>query len=100
MSIASKIIAGCTPIAGGSCDGVIIFEVQFFGPTSQVFTPFIWDYSLGIGDCITAPAHPNVAYACAVDQYIIAPAIDTYITVGPDCNDVPTNPWQKCKEAA
>lgn len=88
MSIASKTIAGCTPIAGPGCN-VPPFIAQFWGPTSVVYEPvmdveFVAEFwgptsivfnntilvnpDAGEGDCITACPHENVAYAYALDD--------------------------------
>jgi hypothetical protein len=101
MSIASKPIAGCSPIAAGSCITAplvtvfwgptsVVFEPSFvqdfvtvfWGPTSQVFPMVLVDPNAGEGDCISATPHENIAYAYALDD------------------EVSVDPWQQCKKAA
>jgi hypothetical protein len=100
MSIASKKIAGCSPIAGGACGVTIILEVGFFGQTSMVFTPILLDPLAADGDCITAYAYHDTAIAGPDYADTIAPGHCDETTAYPHNDDVSTRPWQKCKEAA
>jgi hypothetical protein len=123
MTIAAKIIAGCSPIAAKDCnDAPTIFVVEFIEPTSRVFTPLLLDPLAGEGDCICVPWRHNTAIACPVEtpeeefltayafhdtayaycdyNDIVAPGVDTDMEAYELSNDAATDPSQKCKEAA
>ena len=121
MSIASKVIAGCSPIAGGPCDDLVsdvsttlfwgptaqFFVVHasgaakeiFWGPTSKVFTPSLQVEAPATGGTyIAVPCHYNTAFAVKILCTVVAvPAFNDTVcaTVHDDYAAVPAAPLQR-----
>lgn len=120
MSIASKPISGCSPIAAGSCyrvtlvtsfwgptsevfDSSVIgrsFVAEFWGPTSRVFSPVLVDPASGEGDCILVPAHDGAIIAQPHKDYTYACAFDDSADAPPYNDDVVVPGSQECKKEA
>lgn len=102
MSIASKIIAGCSTIAGRRCPAEIQLITVFWGPTTTFFPAAVLvDSGDTEGTCILAPPYYADIAACAFPTVAYAYACDDTADANPNPDTTPQGPWPNCdKEAA
>jgi len=102
MSIGSKIIAGCTPIAGRRCDKEIQLITVFWGPTTILYpSSVLIDSGEPDGTCVAVGIYYSDIAACAYHDTAYAYPLSDEAGTNPNPDVNPTRPWPSCdKEAA
>lgn len=101
MSIASKVIAGCTPIAGRRCSVEIPLITVFWGPTTVVFPSSVFiDSGDPEGTCVPVDFYYSDIAACAYHNVAYAYALPDESVTDPNPDVNPKRPWPACDSEA